>query len=206
MQYTQDYDEKLPRFVTGFDAGYAADGNGGAAPFTDGFMSSTATSNWLREIYPYVKNTQMYRCPSATPWLVTDADGANRAPTASSDSNYFGNGAVLGQNIARIPESSKMIYTQEFYKRVKYCDSYPHENTPGTGKYYYWHAYDSALGTDQTSSLHFDGCNLLCCDGHVKWRKYTSLSSGDFGLKKSSDGSNDPWSTTTAATLYDLAY
>ena len=44
LQYAQDYDEKFPD-----------------SHRTDG---DTILRNWLQEIYPYVKNTQIFRCPS----------------------------------------------------------------------------------------------------------------------------------------------
>jgi prepilin-type processing-associated H-X9-DG protein len=37
-------------------------------------------------------------------------------------------------------------------------------------------------GKEIASVLHFDGGNLLFCDGHVKWRKTTDLKASDFGL------------------------
>lgn len=51
IQYTQDYDESLP-----------SDEFGGA------FSSSDATNyKWMDAIYPYVKSTQIFDCPSGPP-------------------------------------------------------------------------------------------------------------------------------------------
>jgi len=49
MMYAQDYDEKLPDLLMGRDHGVWADMNA-----------------WTRCIMPYVKNTQVFRCPSAS--------------------------------------------------------------------------------------------------------------------------------------------
>ena len=35
---------------------------------------------------------------------------------------------------------------------------------------------------------HFDGTNILFCDGHVKWRKHTSISAREYGLNKDTLG------------------
>lgn len=37
-------------------------------------------------------------------------------------------------------------------------------------------------------SSHFDGSNLLFCDGHVKWRRKDSIAASDFGLTSTSVG------------------
>src|SRR5438045_9113804 len=44
LQYTQDYDEMLPF------------GNGGAS----------SAVGWAGQMYPYVKSTQLYKCPNDT--------------------------------------------------------------------------------------------------------------------------------------------
>jgi prepilin-type N-terminal cleavage/methylation domain-containing protein len=47
MQYVQDYDERLPGRM-----------------FHDGGGAEDSTQNWRRTIQPYVKSTQLFRCPS----------------------------------------------------------------------------------------------------------------------------------------------
>jgi prepilin-type N-terminal cleavage/methylation domain-containing protein/prepilin-type processing-associated H-X9-DG protein len=54
MQYTQDYDEKLP--VAGTTPTY-----GGEERNDDG---SIQRASWRQKIYPYVKSTQLFSCPS----------------------------------------------------------------------------------------------------------------------------------------------
>ena len=84
----------------------------------------------------------------------------------------------MGRSIAVIPATAATVYLQEIAKRVKYSDLYP--SPSGGGVYILWH--NATSGTEIASNMHFDGGNLLFCDGHVKWRKYTSLRSGEFGL------------------------
>ena len=55
MQYTQDYDERLPLFsLSGLgNAGFQGYGGGNGA-------------RWADSIFPYVKSTQVFDCPSGT--------------------------------------------------------------------------------------------------------------------------------------------
>ena len=62
---------------------------------------------------------------------------------------------------------------------------------PGT--YTYWH--DSiTVGKELYSSTHFQGGNLLFCDGHAEFRQRLKLRSGDFGLKPADDTQITGWS------------
>lgn len=59
MQYTQDYDERMvPGFITYPSNSYR---------YSNGSMGTTAA--WYDIIFPYVKNWQMFNCPSAGPDL-----------------------------------------------------------------------------------------------------------------------------------------
>ena len=77
MQYAQDYDEKLPRRIAGADA--------------DGLGADIGALSWRRAIFPYVKSTQLFACPSNT-------DNANFA-----DDSTNGNMTAIGLNPAADP-------------------------------------------------------------------------------------------------------
>ncbi len=64
MMYSQDYDEAMPYF------NWAAQYSGGSGPGKEIW-----SNYWSNAIYPYVKNAQMYACPS---------DRANLTPLNSS--------------------------------------------------------------------------------------------------------------------------
>ena len=51
-----------------------------------------------------------------------------------------------------------------------------------TTAYQYWQANPNYNG------LHFDGGNLLFCDGHVKFRKRDAICASDYGLGTPSSG------------------
>lgn len=58
MQYSQDYDEKLPNFVRNNDVG------GGVVDPNNKFCSDYYT--WAEAVQPYVKSLQLFVCPSNT--------------------------------------------------------------------------------------------------------------------------------------------
>ena len=75
MQYAQDYDETLP--VAGYNA--------------------QCRGRWQWQIYPYVKNQQVFTCPniSQQPWLATTN---NNYTCPASGSRPATTGLVVGQN------------------------------------------------------------------------------------------------------------
>jgi prepilin-type N-terminal cleavage/methylation domain-containing protein/prepilin-type processing-associated H-X9-DG protein len=207
-QYTQDYDEKFPA-----NSRYAADGvtlNPGNTQADD--FATTTVQNPFACIYPYVKNWQVYRCPSAV------KDTTFYPPNGDNDTSYSVNGALIsyhdgvilgyqtGIPVTRVERSSEIIYMQENWYRTNNARFFPQVNS-GAWSYSYWHYVDPyfspAPNNEGLSSRHFDGGNLLFVDGHVKWRKYKSLSSLDFGLS-STIGSltNDPWGPVTPPVCY----
>jgi len=179
MQYTQDHDERMPYQQYGAIPTFAAG---------EGF----AIKNYFAAIYPYTKSWQILRCPSARPF--TDS----AAPVGDSDASYFVNGVVItnpatasSRNIASIPEPANVIQASEYNLRSHYtflAPTYSPDNieapaTISAGiEFQYWN-HDANY-----NSLHFEGANLLYCDGHVKWRKRSSICTGDFGLGAPSAG------------------
>ena len=156
LQYTQDYDEKFPQMP-----------NNDQAPLSN-------TSGFLGAIYPYTKSYQLYRCPSVS---------AGGVDTQS----YPGNGAIFriaGLNQAAIGTSygvAGTIMVQEYnYTSEPKSILRPFGEVNVALRGQYWH--NIAAGKEEYSNNHFDGGNLLFVDGHVKWRKFTTLKTGEFGL------------------------
>lgn len=159
MQYTQDYDEKLPRQMT--------DGRPEDS-YVDNFADAGAPANWAAEIYPYIKSWQIFACPSAR----------QETGVGNSDTSYFGNGVLLqrGTSLAAIPEASNIIMVQEFNQRTNRTYLRPARNDASTTTFYYW------LPNANYSGVHMEGGNLAFADGHVKWRKQSSLCASEWGL------------------------
>jgi prepilin-type N-terminal cleavage/methylation domain-containing protein/prepilin-type processing-associated H-X9-DG protein len=164
QMYAQDYDETLP---TSPDH---------QPNFGDPAVYSRSP-NFLGSIIPYTKNRSIFYCASAVynvPWAPT-----LQKPTELSDTNYLGNGVVMGRSLAVVPNPADIIYLQEHTWRVSHAHLRPASLDKGR-TYQAWH-YVSPVG-EGYSSLHMEGGNLVFVDGHAKYRKYRSLRSGEFGL------------------------
>lgn len=190
-QYTQDYDERFPPFDNS-DATLGTYGvivDYGAGTLNNAFVAAL----------PYIKSTQVFICPSAS-----KATGGG-APTARSDTSYPENGIVTGRNLAVIPNPAEIVHYQEINQRYNYYLLRPASGSQasdyGCGvKYAAWHDL-TAAGVESYNNQHFEGGNLLFCDGHVKWRKRTAITSIDFGLVDDSGNSVAPTSANNATCL-----
>ncbi len=162
--YVQDYDEKWPSMWRDEGSIYHLPPQQPAANTTHYFTAAEA-------IYPYVKNTGVFLCPSAqTPIPI----GYNAFPTAY---NYPGGTNCIGSanpSNAQIDQVANVIVL------------YDGNNTMDS----WWPAGDQAAlinGTPGPSvawtsanwSLnrrHMDGANVLFADGHVKWANRATAS------------------------------
>jgi prepilin-type N-terminal cleavage/methylation domain-containing protein/prepilin-type processing-associated H-X9-DG protein len=176
QMYAQDYDETLPPSP------------GSLANFGNPDVYSRYP-NFLGSLLPYTRNRAFLRCPSAI-YNVPFAPTLQK-PNELSDTNYMGNGVVMGRSIAVIDQPADVIYCHEHNWRVNTAHLRP--NSADKGKTYTgWH-YISQVG-EGYSNLHMDGGNLVFADGHVKYKKYRAIRSGDFGLDP-----DQPWSLTNEA-------
>ncbi|BCM92986.1 hypothetical protein IAD21_04871 [Abditibacteriota bacterium] len=153
MQYTQDYDERLPPRRNGTD-----------------FLS------WRRAIYPYIKSTQLFRCPSNTKNtnLADDSNAAylsgNGWPVPSGTDPIFnvsytinGTGVNIGgnppveynsaQSLAAMPSTAQTILVSE--------------SNEGAAEFKFDLASNRYAGIDGFAG-HLQTVNFLFVDGHVK--------------------------------------
>jgi len=164
MMYTQDHDEHYP----------TAPDNSGVSNYSNPALAPG--TSWIKDVYPYVKSWQIFRCSSGVDYV-----GAG-APAGNSNSNYAANGVVIrstGLAMAAIPNPSQIIVLEESPTAYWYASMRP-----------FWNVYAPST-TDPTytgwnygsfSYIHFDGGNQVFADGHVKWRKQSAVCSADFGL------------------------
>ena len=146
LQYAQDYDEMFPQL-------------GGPTNINTpslGTFNYYATNNvhwqgWATRIFPYIKNTGVYKCPSnqynncginyAIPWHCLNSAGARvdlfNAPQA----------------MARFLKPSETMMITE-------------EGAGGGDQYVLSTQYYAA------AMPHFDGGNVTFVDGHVKWYRF----------------------------------
>jgi len=150
VMYTQDYDERAP--INTWNLGtFPGDPPGG------GFMNQIM----FVRIQPYVKNFQVYKCPSdANPWDDTDfmglpspsSPGATRM-LGSYGSHWYGNWIMAEINA---PAEFYLAYEQSYWLAP--------ENITGA---YAWRK-NAPYGDGAFKDLHNNKINMLFADGHVK--------------------------------------
>lgn len=182
MQYSQDYDEKLvPNGVCG-PIKLESGGNS-----TNGLCSAPAPGNyyhlWWSIIFPYVKNTQIFVCPSSgTSW------SGDYYPKTSAGSSYASYG--YNQNLASfislssIPQvaTTPFIADSTYYLTNAYntCTSSASgiagmnqsDNVVCT-------SFSSGTNADPPNPLHLGTFNMLFLDGHVKTQQINDWVTGN---------------------------
>ena len=188
QMYTQDYDERLPFYFF--------------------FKSDPAYQySWAWAIMPYVKNAQLFVCPSATKSPLITKTASSCDPTyVSSNMNiaaltnahnsvggwgynffYLSEGTSgPAPTLAAIANASNTVFAAEANgltsTRVSYPPYYLLLSTAITDCTATAVTYDDGFAT-----WHFDGNNTLFVDGHIKWMKKSSLMDYD-GDGKKDDG------------------
>jgi prepilin-type N-terminal cleavage/methylation domain-containing protein/prepilin-type processing-associated H-X9-DG protein len=172
MQYTQDYDEKMPpRFV---------------------ILADDTRINWENMLQPYIKSYQLFQCPSNTMNTKpldkeTDTSQLSRisyVPNVDGDNGNsngaIGNDRVAGPALADFNATSLTIAIVE--------------NLPGNGYGYTdfvptgaHHAEFAAKNTTFLFAGHLSTMNTLYADGHVKSVRPSALAAGC-----ANEGAN-PW-------------
>lgn len=136
MSYTQDYDERMPLAP---DAG------------------ALSSHWWHHSLVPYIRNEQIYKCPSDN--TLTYAYGYNYRHLRTNAST----GA--GISIAQIDRPAERYMMMDGRTRLVYCVfCWPNpENEGPNGDNWYIRA------------RHNDGANVAFCDGHAKWLSNTTI-------------------------------
>jgi len=170
MQYTQDYDEKLPKNAVVYAS---------SVPFESNASYSGATHLWWHEIFPYVKSTQIFICPSSgATWLgdyyPKNSAGSSYAPYAYN-TNLSG-----GPSLAAIPQVAvtPMIGDSTYYLMDADHDCASSSTTNP------WCTSGTNDNSDAPLARHLDTVNMVFVDGHAKsvklnnWVSESSTHSG----------------------------
>ena len=149
---------------------------------------ASGTVYWPNIIQPYVKNIQVFSCPSSK--YVWEGNPGNATIISYGYNAYLSNypGWYQGTTDATITRPSTTVLLAE-------TGGTPEQ----TDRYYVAYSPYSYNGTTITlaskygmSSRHMDGSNVLWCDGHVKWMA-TSAMMADTGGKCVGDGCSLYW-------------
>ncbi len=135
LMYAQDYDDTLPPYYN-----FAATVPAGAR-------------YWMEVIMPYVKNSQIFVCPSRGNGAITASYGCNYNWVFS---NFEESGwpPERGKNLAKIDRVSEIIM---FLDGSTYISLYDPGVASSAGGYY-----------GKPEGWHNDQCNVAFCDGHAK--------------------------------------
>ncbi len=152
LQYAQDYDETFPSITNQSPV---------ANPVIPGNTYFNYHSSygyffcWSNAIYPYIRNVQVYRCPSTTYENYGVAYGLPVYGVAVGG----GYATIFGRpkmNIIKRPAEIGMIFEKGDGGGCQYVNS----ASTSAGVSYYAQRMD-----------HNDGMNLAFFDGHVKWAR-----------------------------------
>lgn len=159
LMYAQDYDEILP---------YQQDGD-----LCD--YGKSSHSVWINGTMPYVKNKQVWWCPSTDKWPPL--------PNDVSDSNYWYNGHASAKALAAVQYPAESILFVEWAHRTT-CTGmrpYPKDKCPPAQQGQSgtcpdtWHPM-STWGNNHTSGdPNIKGGNYPFVDGHVKFRRTSQV-------------------------------
>jgi prepilin-type N-terminal cleavage/methylation domain-containing protein/prepilin-type processing-associated H-X9-DG protein len=158
VQYTQDYDEYFPITDTTGAAGSA---------------------QWTLGIYPYTKSTQIMICPSDPYKLQAStplADGTPRTRVSYTPNERIVRRLTSPQlraaKLSDIPNSTYVILLGESDKDTDSLYDYPHFTFK-----------DFTSPAIPANNRHFNGSNLLFCDGHAKWFNMTGRGTTYYNLE-----------------------
>lgn len=148
MQYTEDYDERLPTAAVGV----AGENMGGWVSYSK-FGTGTTDPVFTPAkggLYPYLKSTQIFVCPD-------DAKGQafGNSYAINSCAVISGNtasGLVGSKSLAAFDETTKwMMFSEEKYYQDTTDDGF------------------QLIGNNPFSDRHTDGSIITFMDGHTKW-------------------------------------
>jgi prepilin-type N-terminal cleavage/methylation domain-containing protein/prepilin-type processing-associated H-X9-DG protein len=155
QQYAGDYDEAMVPYSITAQGGYNyVDGTAVAGP---------AAMLWPQLIYPYVKNLQVFHCPS-------QGTGANQgwfggSPSRSSYGCISYNLSYPGSWILTLGSYTRPAET------VLVGDSKSRDTVDNGYYLLQWPPYDTGVQASRGrwAARHNEGCNAVYADSHAKW-------------------------------------
>jgi prepilin-type N-terminal cleavage/methylation domain-containing protein/prepilin-type processing-associated H-X9-DG protein len=149
VMYAQDYDELLPR------EDYDLDGNGSG---NDDGVDCT----WRSCIFPYVKNAQLYQCPS---YRITTNVYDGSINDQGQNGGYRINDVHQNSGVPTPPGGQALAMIDDAASVIFLCESTGSAEGAGHGEN--THGYVPTGWAER----HNEGANYSFVDGHVKWLK-----------------------------------
>lgn len=124
-------------------------------------MTLTGSISWHWQLYPYVRNSQIFTCPSRPQWYIN--------PNAK---HWWTGGYSWNREVSALHDSA----IEDPSGTLVVIDSWT-ANTYAIGIDY---AEFDRRRSDEDLRRHSDGLNALYYDGHVKWRQTDSITHCEF--------------------------
>ncbi len=132
---------------------------------------------WYNLIYPYVKNAQVFVCPSATnrpPMDYRQGYGINRYDTNGIMYGLTSAGDYVMYPDSALPTPATTIFVIDGRGRPR-GGSDPVGATEFGGEWLYGYIANNNSGSYYLAPRHNEGANVVYCDGHAKWQKESNL-------------------------------
>jgi len=160
LQYAQDYDE---RFCPMGTMSFPLASNNPVVPEDRDFNFNAGTYNvwyhsWASLIYPYVRNTQVYLCPSTTYHCYKVAYGLPTYGVAPGGGWVTIFPSDTGPNQGQILRPAEICMITE-------------KSTGGGYQYVLSLSTSASVSYYACGAPHNEGMNIAFFDGHVKWMK-----------------------------------
>lgn len=164
MQYTQDYDERYPPSYWGAAFLQSDTSMPGYKYFTSNGSVSARYITWMDSIYPYVKSTQLFDCPSQTSTNGSPSYGYSGAISGWHRVAYGGTSGTGSMMLAEVKRPAEVYMLLDYYSRFNILAN-PLD-----------HAAFAASPSEANNIVpHLEGGVVAFADGHVKWLPRTSL-------------------------------
>ncbi len=153
LMYCQDFDDELPYQFN-----------------SDGYPGYTWYRYWYETAEPYIKNTQIFSCPSSG---FKYSFTGNRASDYGWNQNHLPYRYPYGaRNMATIKKPAEVMM---------FCDSQPSGAPVTWDNRMYTYCPIEYMGTaneylcNSVSNRHNDGANVALWDGHSKWMQRSAI-------------------------------